>query len=445
MSTYLAGTIFVVVLVVGLAASHRPLGDYMARVYIGDRHLRVERVRLPGHGCQPGRGAAWGTYLRSVLAFSAVSVLFLYAILRLQGHLPLQLGFGGMEQAWRSTPRQLRHEHQLAVLLRRVDDGSPRADGRSGRAELRLRGGRHRGRGRAGARLRPLARRISSATSGSTWSATCVRILLPIVDRRRDRASIAGGADPELHAPARPSHTLAGSTQTITGGPVASQEAIKELGTNGGGFYNANSAHPFENPTGWTNWLEIFLLLVIALRLPRTFGRMVGDNRQGYAIVAVDGDLSIGSIVVINVLQGVHHGTVPQAVGAATEGTETRFGVPAVGHVRDRDDTDVDRRGGLVPRLLHQPRRRGADARTCSSARSRPAAPGPGLYGILILAVITVFVGRADGRANAGVPGQEDRRPRDEVRLALLPHHADVVLVGTAIGDGAARANAPRC
>ena len=75
--------------------------------------------------------------------------------------------------------------------------------------------------------------------------------------------------------------TLAGAQQTIPGGPVASQEAIKELGTNGGGFFNANSAHPFENPTAWTNWIEIFLLLVIAFSLPRTFGRMVGSTQAG--------------------------------------------------------------------------------------------------------------------------------------------------------------------
>ena len=82
-------------------------------------------------------------------------------------------------------------------------------------------------------------------------------------------------------------NTLAGGQQTITGGPVASQEVIKELGTNGGGFYNANSAHPFENPTAWTNWVEIFLLLLIAFSLPRTFGRMVDSKKQGYAIAAV--------------------------------------------------------------------------------------------------------------------------------------------------------------
>ena len=91
--------------------------------------------------------------------------------------------------------------------------------------------------------------------------------------------------------------TIAGGHQTLTGGPVASQEVIKELGTNGGGFFNANSAHPFENPTAWTNWLEIFLLLCISFSLPRTFGGMVGDNRQGHAIVAVMALLAMSSVV----------------------------------------------------------------------------------------------------------------------------------------------------
>ena len=100
---------------------------------------------------------------------------------------------------------------------------------------------------------------------------------------------IAGGAIQNFHLHDQVVNTLAGAQQTIPGGPVASQEAIKELGTNGGGFFNANSAHPFENPTAWTNWIEIFLLLVIAFSLPRTFGRMVGSTKQGFAIVAVMG------------------------------------------------------------------------------------------------------------------------------------------------------------
>src|SRR6185503_4983292 len=113
--------------------------------------------------------------------------------------------------------------------------------------------------------------------------------------------------------------TLAGAAQIITGGPVASQEVIKELGTNGGGFYNVNSAHPFENPTSWTNALEIFLLLVISFSLPRTFGRLVRDKRQGFAIVAVMAVILVGSLAVNEAAQHAHHGTVPQAVSAASE------------------------------------------------------------------------------------------------------------------------------
>ena len=122
--------------------------------------------------------------------------------------------------------------------------------------------------------------------------------------------------------------TITGSSQTLPGGPVANQEAIKELGTNGGGFFNANSSHPFENPTTWTNWLEIFLLLCISFSLPRTFGTMIGDRRQGRAIVAVMAIIAIASVGLNIGLQTAHQGTVPTSVAAASEGVETRFGVP---------------------------------------------------------------------------------------------------------------------
>ena len=152
----------------------------------------------------------------------------------------------------------------------------------------------------------------------------------PAADRGRRRDRVRSPAAWCRTCPPAPTcTTLAGATQHITGGPVASQEVIKELGTNGGGFYNANSAHPFENPTAWTNWLEIFLLLLIPFSLPRTFGRMVGDNRQGYAIVAVMAILAIGSIVADQRAPGrARAAPCRTAVGAATEGTETRFGVP---------------------------------------------------------------------------------------------------------------------
>ena len=185
---------------------------------------------------------------------------------------------------------QLRHQHQLAGVLRRVDPGPPGADGRLGGAELRLRRSRHGRGGRPGSGFA----RIRAGELGNFWVDLVrgtLRILLPL-SLVAAIILIAGGAIQNFHLHDQIVNTLAGGQQTITGGPVASQEAIKELGTNGGGFYNANSAHPFENPTTWTNWVEIFLLLVISFSLPRTFGRMVGSKKQGYAIAAVMGVLA---------------------------------------------------------------------------------------------------------------------------------------------------------
>jgi K+-transporting ATPase ATPase A chain len=194
--------------------------------------------------------------------------------------------------------------------------------------------------------------------------------------------------------------TIAGGQQTLPGGPVASQEVIKELGTNGGGFFNTNSAHPFENPTTWTKWLEIFLLLCISFSLPRTFGVMVGDRRQGGAIVTVMAVLAITSVVLITVFRTAHHGTVPTAVGASTEGTETRFGVPdsaafaagttltSTGAVNSFHDSYTSLGGAMT--LLNM-----------MLGEVAPGGTGSGLYGMLVLAVITVFVA---GLMSAGRP-----------------------------------------
>jgi len=227
---------------------------------------------------------------------------------------------------------------------------------------------------------------------GNFWvdlTRTCLRILLPI-SAVAAVVLVAGGAIENLHG-TRTVSTLVGAKQSITGGPVASQEAIKELGTNGGGFYNANSAHPFENPTGWTNWLEIFLLLVIPFSLPRTFGRMVANTRQGLVIVAVMAGLVLTSLAVNAGFQMAHHGTVPTSVAAASEGTETRFGVPqssvfasattgtSTGAVDSFHDSYTSIAGGTL--LLNM-----------MFGEIAPGGTGSGMYGILILAVITVFV-----------------------------------------------------
>src|SRR5271166_4925596 len=219
---------------------------------------------------------------------------------------------------------------------------------------------------------------------------TVLRILLPIAVVGAILL-IAGGAIQNFHVNDQVVNTLGGAQQTITGGPVASQEVIKEFGTNGGGFYNANSAHPFENPTTWTNWLEVFLLLVISFSLPRTFGRMVGSKKQGYAIAAVMASLALISVTFILWTQLQHHGTVPTSVGSAMEGMEQRFGVAnssifgdaatltSTGAVDSFHDSYTSL-GGMIAMFNMQ------------LGEVAPGGTGSGLYGMLVLAVITVFV-----------------------------------------------------
>jgi K+-transporting ATPase ATPase A chain len=389
MSTDTAGYVFLASLLLALTVSYRPVGDYMARVFMTDKHLRVERVIYRATGVNPDAEQKWGTYLRSMIAFSLVSVLVLYAMLRLQGHLPYSLGFKGMEQGqsfntaasfttntnWQSYSGEsaLGYTVQMAGLA--VQNFASAAVGIAIAIAL----------------VRGFARSKTDEL-GNFWvdlTRTCVRILLPL-SLVVAVVFIAGGAIQNFHS-LHTVHTVAGGSQSITGGPVASQEAIKEIGTNGGGFYNANSAHPFENPTAWTNWLQIYLLLVIGFSLPRTFGKMVGDKRQGLAIVAVMGVLFLGSVVSLNVFQDIHHGTVPVSVGAASEGTEQRFGIPdsatfasattltSTGAVDSFHDSYTSL-GGAVTIFDMQ------------LGEIAPGGTGSGLYGMLVLAVITVFV-----------------------------------------------------
>ena len=177
----------------------------------------------------------------------------------------------------------------------------------------------------------------------------------------------------------------------MVGGPVASQEVIKELGNNGGGFFNANSAHPFENPNPFSSWFEIFLLLVIPFSLPRTFGKMVGDNRQGYLLVGVMAALWLISVGGITFFEWQHAGTALQAAGGAMEGKEVRFGIPgsslfagsttvtSTGAVNSFHDSYTAFGGGII--LFNM-----------MLGEVVPGGVGAGLYGMLMLAVLTVFV-----------------------------------------------------
>ncbi|MGV9370800.1 potassium-transporting ATPase subunit KdpA [Micromonospora tulbaghiae] len=389
MSMTTAGVLFVLSLVAALVAVHRPFGDHMYRVVAGTRSSRAERGIYRLVGVNPAAEQTWGVYARSVLAFSAVSLLFLYAFQRLQNHLWLSLGFdpvvphGAWNTAvsfvtntnwqWYSGESTMGHLVQMAGLA--VQNFVSAAVGIAVAVAL----------------VRGFAR-SRTGELGNFWvdlTRVTLRILLPIAVLGA-LALMLGGVVQNLSGGTDVT-TLTGGTQTVTGGPVASQEVIKELGTNGGGFYNANSAHPFENPTAWTNWLEIFLILVIPFSLPRVFGRMVGQKRQGYAIVAVMAILAVASITLTNVFELTGDGTVPQAVGAALEGKEVRFDVSnsatfaaattltSTGAVNSFHDS-YTALGGMMT------------LGNMMLGEVAPGGVGAGLYGLLILAVITVFV-----------------------------------------------------
>ena len=385
----MAGLLFVVTLVIALAAVYRPFGDYMYRVVSGTKNTRLEKGIYRLVGVNPAAEQTWGVYARGVLAFSAVSILFLYLFLRVQDKLWLSLGFPAVPThiAWNTAVSFATNTNWQAY------SGESTMGHLVQMAGLAVQNFVSAGVGIAVAvaLIRGFASRKNN-TLGNFWvdlTRITVRVLLPICVVATIVFVVAGMV--QNLSGGTDATTLAGATQHITGGPVASQEAIKELGTNGGGFYNVNSAHPFENPTTWTNWLEIFLLLLIPFSLPRVFGRMVGQNRQGYAIVAVMAVLAIASIALTVGFEVHGGGTVPQAVGAAMEGKDVRFGVPdsatfasattltSTGAVDSFHDSYTSF-GGMMTIV------------NMMLGEVAPGGVGSGLYGLLILAVITVFV-----------------------------------------------------
>ncbi len=430
MNTTTAGIVFVATLVGALALSYRPLGNYMHGVYSSEHDTRFERRLYKLVGVDPKADQRWSSYLRSVLAFSLVGVLFLYAFLRLQHRLLLSLGFPGMESSrafntavsfvtntnWQSYSGESTVGHLVQMSGLAVQNFASAGVGMAVAMAL----------------VRGFAR-TGTPSVGNFWvdlTRTCLRILLPL-SVVAAVVLVAGGAIQNFHG-TRTISTLAGAQQGITGGPVASQEAIKEVGTNGGGFYNANSAHPFENPTGWTNWLQIYLILLIPFSLPGAFGRMVGNVRQGLVIAGVMAVLLVGSLAVNVGFQMAHQGTVPTAVGAASEGTETRFGIPqsatfatattgtSTGAVDSFHDSYTSISGGsLMFNMM--------------LGELAPGGTGSGLYGMLILAIITVFVaGLMIGRTPEFLAKKISGREMKFASLYILTTPL-IVLVGTGI------------
>ncbi|PIM69115.1 potassium-transporting ATPase subunit KdpA [Streptomyces sp. JV178] len=389
MGPVLAGVLQLLALVVALGLAHRPLGDHMARVYSSDRHWRVEKWIYRAVGADPGTQMRWPAYLRGVLAFSAVGVLFLYLLQRLQGVLPGSLGFSAIDpdQAfntaasfvtntnWQSYYGEQSMGHVVQTAGLAVQNFVSAAVGIAVAVALV--------RGFARSRTGELGNFWADMVRGVT------RLLLPGAFLAAI-VLVACGAIQNFSGIHEVGQFLGGSQQW-NGGAVASQEAIKELGTNGGGYFNANSAHPFENPTPFTNLFEIFLMLVVPFSLTRTFGVMVGSVKQGYAILATMATIWLGFTALMMWAEFAHHGPAMQIAGGAYEGKEVRFGVgsssifavsttlTSTGAVDSFHSSFTGLGGGIT--MLGM-----------MLGEIAPGGTGSGLYGMLIMAVIAVFI-----------------------------------------------------
>ena len=392
---------------IALVALSTPLlGSYMARIYSGgpapgDRiFLPVERAIYRICRVDPDREQRWPIYAYSLLAFSFVSVLVLYAQLRLQGHLPLNpdhrsgvpagLSFNTATSFLTNTNWQnysgestMSHLTQMAGLA--VHNFVSAAAGAAVAVAL----------------IRGLIRRRAT-TIGNFWvdlTRTTTRLLLPL-SFAVALVFASQGAVQNFHA-TRTVHTVEGATQSIPGGPIASQEAIKNLGQNGGGPYNANAAHPFENPNPITNVLILWTILAIPFAFPFAFGKMARDQKQGWVVFAAMFALWLGGALIampveargshpLALLGADQRATAVQA-GGNLEGKEVRFGSVGCGLFADTttgtstgsincQHDSMTPIGGAVPLV------------NMMLGEVSPGGTGAGLYGMLIFALTAVFI-----------------------------------------------------
>src|ERR1022692_259048 len=390
MNSALAGWLQVALLVAALALCYVPLGNYMARIFTTPKHWRVERGVYKVIGIDSSADQKWSAYLRSMLAFSAVSVLFLYGFERLQHYLLLSMGMTNVPPAlawntaasfvtntnWQNYSGESTMGYAVQMAGLAVQNFMSAAVGIVV-AMAMIRG----------------FTRSRTGNLGNFWVdvTRCVfRLLLPL-SIIGAIVYMAGGAIDNF-ASYHTVTTLSGAHQTIPGGPVASQEVIKDMGNNGGGFFNANSAHPFENPNPFTDWFTIFILLLIPFATPRAFGKMVGDKRQGYALVAVMVVIWLAAVGGISFFEAQGAGLAPQLAHGAMEGKNVAFGTP--GSSLFAASTTVTSTGAV--NAFHDsftPFGGGIALFDIALGEIAPGGIGAGMYGILVLAIVTVFVG----------------------------------------------------
>jgi potassium-transporting ATPase potassium-binding subunit len=391
MSSTAAGWLQFALLFVALAACYVPLGNYIARIFTDTRHWRVERGIYKLCGIDPEADMRWSVYARSILAFSLVGVLFLYLIERTQHWLFLSIGMANVPPvtAWNTAASFVTNtnwqnyggESTMSYLTQM--GGLAVQNFLSAAVGLAV----------AIAMIRGFTRSRTDKL-GNFWvdlTRGTIRLLIPI-SVIGAIILVASGLIQNF-ADYHTITTLVGGHQTIPGGPVASQEVIKDLGNNGGGFFNANSAHPFESPNGFTNIFEIFLLLLIPFSLPRTFGKMVRDNKQGFALLAVMVIIWAAAVGGLTLFQS-HLGTAglgPQLAHGTYEGVETRFGPHACSLFAA--STTVTSTGSV--NCFHDslsPFGGGITLFDIALGEIAPGGIGAGMYGILVLAIVTVFV-----------------------------------------------------
>lgn len=402
------GLLQIGLLVVALALCLRPIGAYMAKVFgggaaPGDRLFApIERVVYRLTGVDPESEQRWTTYAYSVLGFSLFSVLLVYGFQRMQSHLPLNPTGAlavkpllALNTAWSFTTNTnwqnyvpestagVSHFTQMGALV--VQNFVSAAVGVAV----------------AMAVMRGLVRR-QATTVGNFWvdlTRATVRLFLPLAVAAA-LVLVSQGAIQNLRG-FHTVQTVDGATQEIPGGPFASQEAIKEAGQNGGGPLNANSAHPLENPNPFTNLFEIFLILLIPFALTYTFGRLVGNQRQGYVLLGVMVVIWLATAAALWGFEA-HGNPRLQAVGAderisatnpggSLEGKEARFGPAASGlFVASTTNTSTGAVNAQHDSLT--PGGGGVAIVDMALSEVTPGGSGSGLYGMLILAILAVFI-----------------------------------------------------
>ncbi len=423
-----------------------PFGLYMTRVFIGERTplspllLPIERMFYIAAGVRLEKEQSWLAYTLAMLTFNASGFLLLFVLLRLQSLLPLNpQGFGGVASDlafntamsfttntnWQAYGGETTMSHLVQMAGLAVQNFLSAATG------IAL----------AIAVIRAFARN-SAQTLGNFWvdvTRGTLYVLLPLSIIVALLFALTGV--PQTLAGSVEATTLEGVKQTIALGPVASQEAIKQLGTNGGGFFNANAAHPFENPNAWSNMLSIWSMLLISTALTFTFGRMVGDRRQGNALLVAMYALLITATAVVYWAETSGNPLLAKAgvdmAAGNLEGKEVRFGQAlsalyvvattglSCGAVNTMHNSLMPL-GGLVPLFLIQ------------LGEILPGGVGSGLYGMIVIAILTVFIaGLMVGRTPEYLGKKIEAR---EMKLAML---ALLILPLVILGFAAAAAMLP--